>query len=316
MEMRWLVTAAIVLAVAVCAGVAQEKAPKKPVVRGASPPSSRAADEKVLRQSAADFAAAYNSRDAKKIAAQFAPQGEMVNERGAIQGREAIEKAFAEQFAESLKYKMSLQIDSLRFLSDNLAVEEGRLVQTSDEGDLPHDRYLVIHVREGGKWQVASARDMPEPEERLPAHEHLKQLEWMVGEWVDEGADSVVATSCRWDDNKSFLLVDYSVKIAGQPAISGTQHIGWDPLTRQLKTWNFDSDGGHREGFLHRDGDRWIVKLHGVSADGRMGLATEIHTFVSEHAMTWQAVHRVLDGEPLADTGEIKVVRAPPKPGH
>jgi uncharacterized protein (TIGR02246 family) len=316
MKIRRFVAAAFVLSAATYAGLAQEKAPKKPVVRGASATSSRATDEKLLRQSALDFAAAYNARDAKKIAAQFAPQAELVDVQGiAIQGREAIEKTFSAQFAEPLQYKMAIEIDTLRFLSDNLAVEEGRLVQTSDDDDLPHDRYLVIHVREGGKWLVASARDIIEPETRPSAHEHLKHLEGMVGDWVDEGADSVVVTSCRWDEKQNFLLVDYTTKIAGQPALSGTQRIGWDPLTHQLKTWNFDSEGGHSQGVWHRDGDRWIVQFHGVSADGRVGSATEIHTFLSEHAMSWQAVHRVLGGEPMPDTGEIKVVRAPPKPG-
>src|SRR5258708_39534812 len=96
-------------AVVAFAGVADDKTSKKPTVRVATP--SRAADEKLLRQSAADFATAYNARDAKKIAAQFAPQAEMVDEQGrAIQGREAIGKAFAAQFAEPSKHTMAVEV--------------------------------------------------------------------------------------------------------------------------------------------------------------------------------------------------------------
>jgi len=319
MRMNPLPAVLSAVVVLVGAGIADDKPAKKPTVRAAAQNSPRVADEKILRQSAVDFADAYNARDAKKIASQFALHAEMVDEQGdAIQGRDAIEKAFAAQFAEPSKYKMAIEIDSLRFLSDNLAVEDGRLVQIADdESSLPHDRYTVVHVREGGKWLVASARDVVTIVQPHSPHEQLEQLEWMIGDWVDEGADSVVATSYRWDEGKNFLLCDYSVKIAGQPAIGGTQRIGWDPLTRQIKTWNFDNAGGHSEGFWHRNGDRWIVKLHGVSADGRVGSATEIHTSVSPHEMTWQGMHRVLGGESLPDTAEIRVVRAPPKPvGH
>ena len=135
-----------------------------------------------------------------------------------------------------------------------------------------------------------------------------------MGDWVEEGGDSIVATSCRWDESKNYLLTDYTVKVAGQTTMNGTQRIGWDPLTRQIKTWTFDSDGGYGEGYWHRDGDRWLVKLHGVSADGRTGSATQIHTRLNDHSRTWSAVDRLLGGESLPDIEEITVVRAAPKP--
>ena len=91
--------------------------------------------------------------------------------------------------------------------------------------------------------------------------------------------------------------------------MSGTQRIGWDPFSKQLKAWSFDSEGGFSEGFWQRDGNRWTLKLTGVSADGRVGSATQIHTFVSDHAMTWQATDRVLGGESLPDIAEITIVR-------
>ena len=46
--------------------------------------------------------------------------------------------------------------------------------------------------------------------------EQLRQLEWMVGEWTDESPHAVVATSCRWDESKNFILRDYSIKVAGR----------------------------------------------------------------------------------------------------
>jgi uncharacterized protein (TIGR02246 family) len=310
-------SAAVLFAIASADGKAQTKpASAKPAVKGANtkPAASRADDEKALRKSAADFARSFNAGDAKAIAAQFAPQAEMVDLDGnVVQGREAIEKSFAEHFSEPL-LKVAVEIESLRFVGDNVAVEDGHLILSGEDDVTLRSRYTVVHVREGGQWLVASSRDVVNPNDRVGPHEHLKQLAWLVGDWVEEGGDSMVATSCRWDESKNFLVSDYTVKVAGQAAMSGTQRIGWDPLTKQIKTWTFDCDGGYGEGFWHRDGDRWLVKLNGVSADGRAGSMTQIHTRVNDHTRTWSAVDRMLGGEPLAEIDEIAVVRAAPKP--
>lgn len=313
--------AAMLAAAAWAADKAQSKPASKKPAEGKSafrqPAGSRADDEKALRKSAADFAKAFNDRDAKALAAQFAPQAEMVDFEGhVVQGREAIEKSFAAQFDEPL-FQMAVEIESLRFVSDNLVVEDGHLVLTGEHDDVRlRSRYTTVHVREGGQWLVASSRDIVNPKDRVAPHEHLRQLEWLIGDWVEEGGDSLVTTSCRWDEGKNFLLSDYTVKVAGEAAMSGTQRIGWDPLTRQIKTWTFDSDGGYGEGYWHYDGDRWLVKLTGVSADGRAGSATQIHTSVNDHTRTWRAVDRMLGGEPLDDIDEITVVRAAPKPNQ
>jgi uncharacterized protein (TIGR02246 family) len=287
----------------------------KPADEGTvKPTGTRAADEKALRKSAEDFARAFNARDAKAIATQFAPQAEMVDLDGNVrQGRAAIEASFAQQFADP-QFKIAVEIESLRFVGDNLAVEDGHLVLTSEDQASVRSRYTAVHVREGGTWLVASSRDVVNPNDRIAPHAHLQQLAWLVGDWIEENGNSIVVTSYRWDEGQNFLLSDYTVKVAGQVTMKGTQRIGWDPLTRQIKTWTFDSDGGYGEGYWHRDGDRWLVKLEGVSADGRNGSMTQIHTRLNDHRRTWRAVDRVLGGEPLDDIDEISIVRAAPKP--
>jgi uncharacterized protein (TIGR02246 family) len=294
-----------------------KSAQPKQAAQGAArkPVSSRANDERALRALADDFAKAFNAGDAKAIAAQFAPQAEMVDLDGnLVQGREAIEKFYAEHL-EHQPFELDVQIESLRFVGDDLAVEDGHLTFSSEDEDVTlRSRYTVIHARRGGEWLIVSSRDVVNPNDRVPPHEHLKQLGWLVGDWVEEGGDSLVSTSCRWDESKNFLLSEYTVKVAGQTSMSGTQRIGWDPLTRQIKTWTFDSDGGYGEGYWHRDGDRWVVKLTGVSADGRTGSTTQIHTRQNDHTRTWSAVDRLHGSEPLPDIEEITVVRAAPKP--
>jgi uncharacterized protein (TIGR02246 family) len=300
------------------ASAADEATSKQAPVKAApndaarKPAGEHADDEKALHKLADDFARAFNAGDAEAIAAQFAPQAEMVDVDGnVIQGRHAIQELYAENLKEP-SLKVAVQIESLRFVGDNLAIEDGHLTfSNKDEEVVLRSRYTVVHAREDGKWLIVSSRDVVNPNDRLSPHEHLQQLAWLVGDWIEEGGDSLVTTSCAWDESKNFLLSEYTVKVAGQTIMRGTQRIGWDPLTRQIKTWTFDSDGGYGEGYWHRDGDRWLVKITGVAVDGRPGSATQIHSRQNDHTRTWSAVDRVLGGEALPDIEEITVVRAP-----
>jgi uncharacterized protein (TIGR02246 family) len=314
----------LTLTCCVAFGIAAKAADKTQAKAGSAKPAEEAArqpageradDKKVLRKLADDFATAFNAGDAKAIAAQFAPQGEMVDFDGnVVQGRDAIEGFYAEKL-KAPRFQVAVQVESLRFVGDNLVIEDGHLTFSGkDEQVVLRSRYAAVHARDGGKWLIVSSRDVVNPSDRVPPHEHLQQLAWLAGDWVEESGDSLVAASCGWDESKNFLVSEYTVKVAGQTTMSGAQRIGWDPLTRQIKTWTFDSDGGYGEGYWHRDGDRWLVKLTGVAADGRAGSATQIHTRKNDHTRTWSAVDRLLGGERLPDIEEITVVRAAPKP--
>src|SRR5262245_30700812 len=57
----------------------------------------QSADEAAIRANIAEFVRAYNARDAKAVAALFLPEAQIIDEDGnTIQGREAIERQFAE----------------------------------------------------------------------------------------------------------------------------------------------------------------------------------------------------------------------------
>ena len=66
--------------------------------------------------------------------------------------------------------------------------------------------------------------------------------------------------------------------VQGKPVMSVTQRIGWDPLARQFRSWEFDSEGGFGEGRWSRDGERWVVKHTGVRPEGTTASATNIMT--------------------------------------
>ena len=91
-------------------------------------------------------------------------------------------------------------------------------------------------------------------------HDRLKVLEWMLGDWIDEGADSLVRVHCRWSEDGNFLVRVFKVKHQGKEMMTVTQRIGWDPVADHIRSWEFDSEGGFGEGKWGGDGDRWVMK--------------------------------------------------------
>ena len=193
-------------------------------------------DEQAIRRVVDAFTKAYNGGDAKAIAALFLAGGEIVNEEGeSVQGREAIERVFAEIFQAHPKAQIKVAVQSIRFLSPSLAVEDGTSTVTHPSGQrAERNRYTVVHVKQDGAWRMASARDLPD--EAASAEEELKQLRWLIGDWVDESPDALVLTSYRWADDHRSILSEFKVQIGGRPAMTGTQRIGLGPARQRRST--------------------------------------------------------------------------------
>jgi uncharacterized protein (TIGR02246 family) len=271
-------------------------------------------DEKAIRLAVEAFAKAYNAGDAKAIASLFVADGEIVSEEGeSTRGREGIEQAFAGIFKEHPKTHMDLAIGSIRFIGPDTAIEDG-MATVTNAPDEPAQRspYTVVHTGHDGKWLTASARDLPD--DTPTPEEQLKQFQWMIGDWVDESPEALVITSYRWTDNQCYILSEFKMQVGGRPVMTGTQRIGWDPLSKNIRSWVFDSEGGFGEGIWTREGNHWIVKMTGVTRDGKIGSATNIITRVSKDRMTWQQRDRIVGGEKTPDIEKVPITRKPPPP--
>ena len=94
--------------------------------------SGKSRDEKAIQEAGAAFVKAYNAGDAKAIAALFTEDAESTDEDGTrVTGRQAIGESFAETFAANPGGKIEIRPDSLRFLSPEVAKEEGRSTVSS-----------------------------------------------------------------------------------------------------------------------------------------------------------------------------------------
>ncbi|MGO8900801.1 MAG: YybH family protein [Isosphaeraceae bacterium] len=275
----------------------------------------REPDVRAITELLASFVKTYNSKDPKALGARFTPEAEIEDEDGDItRGRDAIVARFAETLAGSEAGTLAVNTESLRFLGTDLAVEEGTASLTVSAGATPQtNRYSVIYARQGGRWLHARIRD-EQPDEVSP-HEQLLQLEWMLGEWVNESDDGIVKTHCKWSENGNFLLREFDVKVEGRIALSGTQRIGWDGQRKQFRTWVFDDRGGFAEGLLSRDGERWITRASGVRSDGQSVSTTNAFTALGKDRILWETLERTVGGEVVPCTDQFYLVRPAPLPG-
>src|SRR5258707_1319374 len=106
------------------------------------------------------------------------------------------------------------------------------------------NRYTAVYVKREGKWLVGSVRESS----AAAAEDGVRGLEWMRGDWVDEGDAGVILSTCRWSPDKTCLNREFKVRAGDREVMTGTQRIGWDPRAGQIKSWEFDSQGGHGEG--------------------------------------------------------------------
>jgi uncharacterized protein (TIGR02246 family) len=279
-------------------------------------PAAKSADEIAVRQTGDTFVTAFNRADAKATSEHYTTDAEYIDDTGRLlQGRSAIEESLKSFFEANPDSKLVLNIESIRFVEPSVAIEDGTTTVTGSK-DLPAhvSRYVVVHVKSSGnKWLVASVRETAVK----PLRQHktkLRQLDWMLGEWVHEGTDAVVVFKCEPIENGSFLLRNFTIKIAGVEAMSGSQRIGWDAQAGKFRAWIFDSDGGHSDGYWHRDGDSWVLKASGITADGQPASSTSIYSFVNQHTMTFQSVDHEVAGVELPDGPKVTIVRHPPRP--
>ena len=141
----------------------------------------------------------------------------------------------------------------------------------------------------------------------------LASLEWLVGEWLDESPEGNTRISYQWSDDGNFLVGDYNLSVAGQPAAKSVQRIGWDPVEGRLRSWTFDSDGGFSEGEWMATDDGWLVKSEATLPDGSVGSATVMITPTDADHFTVESTDRIVAGAEEPDF-KLVIARKPPAP--
>ena len=265
-----------------------------------------------IRKAITALGDSFNRGDAKAVAQCWTPEGEFIGPSGdRIGGRENIAAAFSEFLAAHPKSQIRLDVASVRLLADNAAMVDLRTEMTPPpEGAESQPLSSMVLVKSDGRWLIAS---MHETHGGEPSHHvRLKDLQWMIGDWSVEGSDkSGISThsSCDWTANGSYLIRKFETDAKTGMLVAGTEVIGWDPRTQQIRSWTFDSDGGFGESVWTHDGGQWTVRYTGVLADGGGLSSTHIVTPVDADHVTVQSKDRVRNGEKRPDLPEVKLTR-------
>jgi uncharacterized protein (TIGR02246 family) len=275
--------------------------------------TERPEDEKAIREMGDAFARAFRAGDAKSIAGMYSEDAELIDELGErTQGRSAIEERYRSLFQSRPDSAIEITVDSLRFLGPDVAQEEGHTRLNSAGVPQTVRRYTMLYVKKDGRWLCSSDRE--EHSAQVAHHEHLKTLGWLVGEWVEQSSNSTVHAVCRWSPDKNFLLRDFTVHVQGRPVMTVNQRIGWDPLSKQVKAWVFDSEGGYGDELWARKGNQWVIKSTGVLPDGRVASATHVLTPAGPNQARWRSTERTVGEQAIAEPIEYLMVRRAPAP--
>jgi uncharacterized protein (TIGR02246 family) len=145
--------------------------------------SGSSADEEAIRRATDAFSAAWGRHDAKALTASYTADADFTNPVGGqARGRAEIEKMFGQDHGPTGPFRSSTikqTIDRIRFVKPDVAVVHGAW-ETSGAVDAqgaslnpsPRGRLMLVFVKQGGDWKVASGQAMqPVPMGPPPARD-------------------------------------------------------------------------------------------------------------------------------------------------
>jgi uncharacterized protein (TIGR02246 family) len=276
----------------------------------AAQPGEPSADEAAIRKADAVYLEAFNRHDAKALAATWSPEAVYLNHATGAEviGRTAIAEQFAALFKDQPELKLELRVESIQFVSPNVAVEHGIATSLAPKAAPEEEAYAAVFVRRDGQWLLDRVTE--KAKQAAPSHgDQLKQLEWMIGRWVDKDDKVDITTECQWTKNKNFITRSFTVATDGEIDLSGMQIVGWDAAAKTIRSWTFDSNGGFAEATWTFKKDRWYIQNKGVLADGRKTSMVNIIKPLDQNSFTWQTVERTADGELMPNVNEVVIVR-------
>jgi uncharacterized protein (TIGR02246 family) len=256
------------------------------------------------------YESAYAKADVKALADFFADDADYTTEEGdTYSGRAEIEKSIKASFKANKGARLVINMDSVKVLSPDVVLEKGSTTVISKNGAADGALYTAIYTRKDGKWKISNLVETPLP--TATAHDHLAELDWLVGSWEDtDKTDNVtVRSQYTWSRGGSFLTRNVTVKRGDDTTMEGWQIIGWDPVAEAIRAWTFDDEGGFSGGTFTRDGNRWLLRETGVTPEGGRTSADSTITKVSADKFTWESTNRTLDGDPQPGVPRLEVNR-------
>ena len=131
-----------------------------------------------------------------------------------------------------------------------------------------------------------------------------------MGRWVDQSDTVRVDTTIRWTADQAFLLRSHAVHDENGLARQGTQVIGWDPRSKEIRSWSFNSDGSFGDGTWSKNDDQWLIKSSQTLPDGQAASGTFVLTRIDDNTVSLQLIGHQIEGEPQPASEVVTMVRA------
>lgn len=259
----------------------------------------------------AAYVAAFNKGDAAALAGLYGEDARYAKDGGkAFSGRAEIAAALSAFFQSQAGATLAVEVTEARLLTPEVLLEKGlATVQRAEAAGPETTRYAATYVKRGGAWLIS---DLDETV-LLSSDEgagSLAALDWLVGQWKDEGEGTKVETKVSWTLNRHFLRRSFAVARPAEGLLEGTEVIGYDAAAGALRSWTFDSEGGMAEGTWRQEGNKWLVLVKATLADGGLASSENVLTRVEDGKYTWESINRSVNGQPLPNSEPIAVVRA------
>jgi len=266
--------------------------------------ATRQREEQAIRTTAKAYLAALANGDPKAIAEYWTPDGDFIDNSGNAHPASELAAELKPTAGQAPKAGTKVTLSRIRFLTDDVAIEDG---ESTDDQTAPSARghFHATWVKQSGRWRLASLCEIPIGSTADP---RLADLGWMVGAWTAESGGARLEVHVQWNATETFLLRDSKAVVDGKVVLRGSQRIGWDPLTRKLKSWGFDSDGGIDEATWTNEGDSWVGQSTGVLPDGRQSSSTTVITYDGKDSYVRKVLAGSVQGEPLPDQ-EVRFTR-------
>jgi hypothetical protein len=156
-----------------------------------------------------------------------------------------------------------------------------------------------------------------------PNYQHLKVLEWSIGEWVWEGevpetipgfgekGDSFVMTiKIEWGLNKNVTNLRMEALVKEESVWMSEGTTGWDAEKQRLVSYSFDSLGARGEGiFSEASKDGFVAKDRTVSPDGTVKDETSTVKRIDRDTFTVQKTDIAAGGEKMPDEPPLEFKR-------
>lgn len=268
------------------------------------------ADEKSIREQAAEYARAFAVSDVPALSQMWADDAVFTDQFGRVlTGRAAIADQIGSFFKAYGSQPMEVKIDSIEFPAENLAIERGVSHVGNTTNPVSFSTYTAVHVKRDGKWQMVNVSESPKFDRAAARGPQVSDLSWLIGSWNVEGPRGNLQIKADWVAGKKIIRCDFNATNKDGEKSTQTQFIFYDPLFKRIRSWQYDWSGGYGESRWFNSGNDWTAEGCSVQSDGSTGSARYLIKKVDENTFSWQSTSRRLLGRQLPDTPVLTAKR-------